>query len=143
VLAVPILAWILLEDMPQSAALFRAWPNATAISAQMPALLARHPGTYLTSTDLYQVLGYYDDGRAHWSQWDSDLHFSIPGKAPGPASDWFAIQSHYFSLIIIDTRRNTITGADESVIADLSRAGGYHLVASTGEFKAWSSVEGS
>jgi 4-amino-4-deoxy-L-arabinose transferase-like glycosyltransferase len=143
VLAVPILAWMLLEDMPQSSALFRDWPNTAPITAQLPALLAKHPGTCLTSTDLYQVLGYYDGGRAQWSEWASDLHFSIPGKAPGPASDLLAIQSHRFSLIIIDTKRNTITGADESVIADLNRAGGYRLVSSTGEFKAWASVEGS
>jgi 4-amino-4-deoxy-L-arabinose transferase-like glycosyltransferase len=143
VVAIPVLAWTLLMGMPQASALFRVWPNATPVTAQLPRLVAQHPGRYLTSADLYQVLGYYEGGQVPWTRWSSDLHFRVPGMAPGPSSDRMAVQSRYFSLIIIATQPDTVTGTDKAVIADLTRAGGYRLVASAAGFNAWAPEEGS
>jgi hypothetical protein len=141
--AIPIVAGTLLMSIPQATALFTGWQNTSPVVASLPRLLARYPGDYLTSADLYQVLGYYDHGRVGWPRWQSDLHLSAPGARQGLASDRVAIKGHYFSLIIIGTQRNTITSTDEAVIADIRQASGYRVVADAGGFEAWTSVEGS
>lgn len=143
VAAIPIVACTLLESIPQATALFSAWTNVSPIAASMPGLIARYPGDYLTSTDLYQVLGYYDQGHVGWSRWQSDLYFSVAGAPPGLASDRTAIKGRYFSLIVIVTRPTTITNTDESVIAYLRQVGGYRVVADTGGIEAWTPVESS
>jgi hypothetical protein len=141
--AIPVIAGTLLMSIPQATALFTGWQNTSPVVASLPQLLARYPGDYLTSADLYQVLGYYDQGRVGWPRWQSDLHLSAPGARPGLASDRVAIRGHYFSLIIIGTQRGTITSTDEAVIADIRQASGYRVVADAGGFEAWTSVEGS
>jgi 4-amino-4-deoxy-L-arabinose transferase-like glycosyltransferase len=143
VVAIPLLAWALLDGIPQSAIMFKKWPDASPISAAMPGLIARHPGKYLTSSYLYQVLGYYERGRTGWSQWQGDLTYHVPGLSPGLASDRVAIESDYFSLVIIATQQSAVTPTDRSLIADMRQAGGYHIVANAGGFQAWAPVEGS
>lgn len=141
VAAIPIAACTLLDGIPQSSALFADWPGTSPVTAVLPRLIARFPGRYLTSTDLYQVLGYYDRGQAGWTQWQSDLYFSLPGSPAGPSSDSIAIEARYFSLVIIATQPATITSTDEAVLADMRTAGGYRVVARAGGFEAWTPVE--
>jgi 4-amino-4-deoxy-L-arabinose transferase-like glycosyltransferase len=143
VAAIPIIAGALLEGIPQATALFSGWPNTSQVSARLPQLIARYPGEYLTSSELYQVLGYYEQGRVGWSQWQSDLHLSVPGMSPGLASDRAAISGHYFSLVIIATQRTTITSTDEALIAYMRQVGGYRVVANAGGFEAWTATEGT
>lgn len=143
VAAIPIVACTLLDSIPQAGALFADWVNTSPITAILPPLIARYPGRYLTSTDLYQVLGYYEQGRTGWTQWQSDLYFSLPGSAAGPASDLVAIRAHYFSLIIIATQRTSVTSTDESVLADMRKLGGYRIVADARGFEAWTPAEES
>jgi hypothetical protein len=143
VAAIPILAVALLDGIPQASNLFAKWPNVSPILPSMPGLYARFPGNYLTSSYLYQVLGYYSRGQTSWAQWQGDLTFSTAGAAPGLASDRIAIKNDYFSLIIIETQRTSITSTDESVLADMRQAGGYRMVASAGGFEAWAPVEES
>ncbi|HEX4831054.1 MAG TPA: hypothetical protein VH478_08185, partial [Trebonia sp.] len=143
VVSIPVLAALLLDGLPQATSLFRVWPNATPIVTALPGLLARHPGRYLTSSDLYQVLGYYDGGRASWPQWQSDLHFQVPGAPAGLASDRAAITSGYFSLVIIGPEGGAGTAVDQAVRADMRRAGGYRLVADADGFEAWTPAAAS
>lgn len=143
VAAIPIIACTLLEGIPQATTLFSAWTNVSPIAASLPRLIARYPGNLLTSADLYQVLGYYDQGQVGWSRWQSDLHLSIGGASPGLASDRVAIKDRYFSLIFIATRPTTITETDESVIACLRQVGGYRVVADTGGIEVWTPMESS
>jgi hypothetical protein len=143
VVAIPLIAWMLLDGIPQSTALFRKWPDTSPISADMPSLVARHPGRYLTSSYLYQVLGYYGRGTTTWPQWQGDLTYHVPGLRAGLASDRVAIRSDYFALVIIETQPSAMTSTDKSLIADLQKAGGYHIVARAGGYEAWAPVEGS
>jgi 4-amino-4-deoxy-L-arabinose transferase-like glycosyltransferase len=143
VVAIPIVAFTVLESIPQATTLFSAWTDVAPITAVLPRLTTRYPGNYLTSTDLYQVLGYYDQGRAGWSQWQSDLYLTAAGAPPGLASDRIAIRDHYFSLVFINTRPTSLTNTDEAVIAYLRQVGGYSVVADTGGIEVWTSVEDS
>lgn len=143
VAAIPIIACTLLDGIPQASALFSGWQNVTPISVNLPQLIARYPGRYLTSTYLYQVLGYYNHGNVPWPQWQGDLTFSANGLHAGLKSDEAAIKGEYFSLIIIANPGERLDETDASVIADLKRAGDYHIVANTDGFEAWAPMERS
>lgn len=137
VVAIPIAACTLLKAIPQDSALFTGWPDVSTVMTSLSPLVAKYPGDYLTSSDLYEVFGYYDRGQVGWTQWKSDLYLKVPEAAPGLASDRVAIKGDYFSLVIIFTRPTAITNTDKELAAYLRRVGGYRMVADTGGFEAW------
>ena len=137
VVAIPIAACALLKTIPQDSALFTGWPNTSTVATILPRLIARYPGDYLSSSDLYEVFGYYDRGQVGWPQWKNDLYLKVPGAAPGLASDRVAIKGDYFSLVIIFTRPTAITNTDKELAAYIRQVDGYRMVADTGGFEVW------
>jgi hypothetical protein len=139
VAAIPIAACTLLLTIPQDSALYiTGWPNVSAFTAGLPRLLEKYPGDYLTGSDFYEVLGYYDKGKVGYTQWHSDLYLKIPGRPEGLASDRDAIKSDYFSLIIVPTtKRTAITSTDKALTAYMRKVGGYRVVENVGGFEAW------
>ena len=140
---IPIAASTLLKTIPQDSTLYTAgWPNVAAFASTLPRLIEQHPGDYLASSDLYQVLGYYDQGRAGYSQWQSVPFLRVPGASKGLASARIAIKDFYFSLVFVPTQRG-VTSADEALVTDMRVAGGYRIVADTGGLEAWAPEAGS
>jgi Dolichyl-phosphate-mannose-protein mannosyltransferase len=138
VMALPIAASTLFGSMGQAVALDRVWPNsAGAISALRSAVRA-HPGHYLAED--YDVEGYYLRAGVPWWRWSSTYYFSYPGAPPGVPSYRAAIDSHYFSLVILDFGDTSAT--DFQITADMRRAGGYYVLERAGRFTIWASRAG-
>jgi 4-amino-4-deoxy-L-arabinose transferase-like glycosyltransferase len=144
VAAIPIVVFTLLKTIPQDSALYTAgWPNVTAFMTSLPRLIDEYPGDYLVGDDVYEVLGYYDQGRVGWMQWQSAPYLKVPGTPKGLASDRIAIKGHYFSIIIVPTQKTTVSSTDRALTTYIREAGGYRVVADRGGFEAWASAAGS
>jgi hypothetical protein len=141
VVSIPIIAAALIGTIPQSTRLYDDWPNVSALSAEFPQLVARHPGVYLSGNAIRLPIGYYSRGRVAWSQWQDDQDFSQPGMPPGLASDRFAIASHEFALVIVDTTASSRDKYDIALLNDIRQSAGYRLVANADGFEAWSPPE--
>ena len=59
-------------------------------------------------------------------------------QLPGAASYQAALNSHFFSLVILDFGDTAAT--DSQITADMRHAGGYHVVARTGRYTVWAAA---
>jgi Dolichyl-phosphate-mannose-protein mannosyltransferase len=135
VMAVPVAASTLFGSMGQAAALYRAWPNAAGAVSALRSAVAAHPGHYLAED--YDVEAYYLRAEVPWPRWSSTYYFSYPTAAPGAPSYRAAIDSHYFSLVILDFGDTAVM--DRQITADMRHAGGYYVLARAGRFTIWAS----
>jgi hypothetical protein len=99
------------------------------------ATIPAHPGHYLAED--YDVEAYYLAAEAPWPRWSSTYYFRYQGAAPGAASYHAAIDSHYFSLVILDF--GDTAAVDTRITADMQQASGYYVLARTGRFTVWAS----
>ena len=92
----------------------------------------------------YNVPAYYLERITSWQRWSGTWYFSYrpPGAARplrGLAAYRAAIDSHYFSLIMLNFRDTALT--DSYITADINRAGGYRVIAkvpsSAGQYTIW------
>jgi 4-amino-4-deoxy-L-arabinose transferase-like glycosyltransferase len=143
VISIPIIASTLLQGMPQASAMFRDWPNMSALAAVMPKVVAQHPGKYLADPDVLQVLGYYGRGQTGWPQWSDDQIYREPGVPPGLPSIRAAISNYTFALIVVSTMRSSSTPVDKAIMADIKQSGGYRIVANAGGYEVWTPAETS
>jgi 4-amino-4-deoxy-L-arabinose transferase-like glycosyltransferase len=135
VMAIPIAASTLFASMGQAAALYKVWPNAADVISVLRSPIHSHPGHYLAED--YDVEAYYLRDEVPWQRWSNTYYFSYPGELAGASSYAAAINSHYFSLVILDFG-DTAT-ADTQITADMRRAGGYYVLARAGRFTVWAS----
>jgi 4-amino-4-deoxy-L-arabinose transferase-like glycosyltransferase len=135
VMALPIAASTLFGSMGQAAALYKVWPNSADAIGVLRSAIEAHPGRYLAED--YDVEAYYLRAGVPWPQWSSTYHFSYPGAAPGAPSYRAAIDSHYFSIVILDFGDTAAT--DRQITADMRRAGDYYVLARAGRFTIWAS----
>ncbi|HSZ94428.1 MAG TPA: hypothetical protein VK822_34180, partial [Acetobacteraceae bacterium] len=137
VMAIPIAASTLFGSMGQAASLYKVWPNAAGVLSILRSAIHAHPGDYLAED--YDVEAYYLRAEVPWQRWSDTYYFSYPGALPGAFSYAAAINSHYFSLVILDFG-DTAT-ADAQITADMRRAGGYYVLAHAGRFTVWASQD--
>ena len=104
-------------------------------SAVLRSAIHSHPGNYLAED--YDVEAYYLRAEVPWQRWSSTYYFSYPGALPGAPSYEAAINSHYFSLVILNFGDTAAT--DSQITADMRHAGGYYVVARAGRFTIWAS----
>jgi len=135
VMAIPIAASTLFGSMGQAASLYKVWPNAAGVISVLRSAIHAHPGYYLAED--YDVEAYYLRAEVPWQRWSDTYYFSYPGALPGASSYAAAINSHYFSLVILGFG-DTAT-ADTQITADMRRAGGYYVLAHAGRFTVWAS----
>jgi hypothetical protein len=133
VMALPIAAFTLFGSMGQAAALYRVWPNAAKAVSVLRSAVRAHPGHYLAED--YDVEAYYLRAEVPWPRWSNTYYFSYQGGPAGATSYQAAIDSHYFSLVILDFGDTAAT--DKQISADMRRAGGYHVLAQAGHFTIW------
>ena len=135
VMALPIAASALFGSVGQASALFRVWPDAGATIGILRSAVRSHPGNYLAED--YDVEAYYLRAEAPWQRWSSLYYFSYQGGRPGAPSYQAAIDAHYFSLVILDF--GDTAGTDAEITADMRDAGGYYVLARSGDFTVWAS----
>jgi hypothetical protein len=135
VMALPIAASTLFGSMGQANGLFKVWPDAGAAVAALRSAIRSHPGHYLAED--YDVEAYYLQAEVSWQRWSSTYYFSYQGGPAGTPSYRAAIDSHYFSLVILDFGDTAAT--DTEIVADMRRAGGYYVLGRTGRFTIWAS----
>ncbi len=135
VMALPIAASTLFGSMGQAAALDKVWANSADAVSVLRSAVRAHPGRYLAED--YDVEAYYLRADAPWPRWSSTYYFSYPGAAPGAPSYRAAIDSHYFSLVILDF--GDTAAIDRQITADMRHAGGYFVLARAGRFTIWAS----
>jgi hypothetical protein len=133
VMALPIAASTLFGSMGQAAALYGVWANSADAVSVLRSAIETHPGRYLAED--YDVEAYYLRADAGWPRWSSTYYFSYPGAAPGAPSYRAAIDSHYFSLVILDF--GDTAAIDRQITADMRHAGGYYVLARAGAFTIW------
>jgi hypothetical protein len=119
--------------MGQAAALYQVWPNAAALVGVLRPQVQSHPGHYLAED--YDVEAYYLRAEVSWPRWSSTYYLNYQGALAGAASYRAAIDSHYFSLVILDFGDTAAT--DIQITADMRHAGGYHIVARAGRYIIW------
>lgn len=137
VMALPIAASTLFGSMGQAASLYAVWPNSADVVNVLRSAIHSHPGNYLAED--YDVEAYYLRADVPWQRWSSTYYFSYPGARPGAPSYEAAINSHYFSLVILDFGDTAAT--DREVAADMRHAGGYYVLTRAGRFTVWASRE--
>ena len=135
VMAIPIAASTLFGSMGQAASLYKVWPNAANVIGVLRSAIHSHPGYYLAED--YDVEAYYLRADVPWQRWSDTYYFSYPGALPGASSYAAAINSHYFSLVILNF--GDTAAADAQITADMRRAGGYYVLAYAGRFTVWAS----
>jgi hypothetical protein len=135
VLALPIVASTLFGSMGQAASLTRVWPDSASLVGILRSAVGSHPGQYLAED--YDVEAYYLRAEVPWPRWSSTYYFSYPGALPGAPSYQAAISSHFFSLVILDFGDTAAT--DNKITADMSRTGGYYVLARVGPYTIWAS----
>jgi 4-amino-4-deoxy-L-arabinose transferase-like glycosyltransferase len=138
VMAIPIAASTLFGSLGQASALFSAWPDSAGVVRVLRSEVATHPGSYLAED--YDVEAYYLRGTVPWQRWTSTYYYRRPGTAPGAASYAAAISRHSFALVILDF--GDTVPADREIAADMTRAGGYRVLARAGRFTVWASQPG-
>jgi 4-amino-4-deoxy-L-arabinose transferase-like glycosyltransferase len=114
----------------QASSFFGEWPNSAQSTAVIRALVASHPGAYLAEN--YNVPAYYLQATVGWQRWSNTWSFTYTRPAShhvlsGAAAYRAAIGDDYFSLVILDFTATAAT--DSQIVADMHRAGAYHLVA--------------
>ena len=135
VMALPILASTLFGSMGQAASLYRVWPNSAGVVGDLNSAVRAHPGNYLAED--YDVEAYYLRTDVPWERWSSTYYFRYLGGLPGASSYEAAINSHYFSLVILSFGDTAAT--DRQITADMRHAGGYYVLARAGRFTIWAS----
>jgi 4-amino-4-deoxy-L-arabinose transferase-like glycosyltransferase len=135
VMALPIVASTLFGSMGQAALLYEVWPHSADVVAVLRPAIHSHPGNYLAED--YDVEAYYLRAEVPWQRWSSTYYFSYPGALPGAPSYEAAINSHYFSLVILNFGDTAAT--DIQIAADMRHTGGYYVVARAGRFTIWAS----
>lgn len=135
VMALPIAASTLFGSMGQATGLFKVWPDAGAAVGALRSAIRSHPGHYLAED--YDVEAYYLQAEVSWQRWSSTYYFSYQDGPTGTPSYRAAIDSHYFSLVILDFGDTAAT--DTGIVADMRRAGGYYVLGRTGRFTIWAS----
>jgi 4-amino-4-deoxy-L-arabinose transferase-like glycosyltransferase len=135
VMALPIAASTLFGSMGQAAALYKVWANSAGAVSILRSAIHAHPGRYLAED--YDVEAYYLRGDVPWQRWSSTYYFSYRGTAPGALSYRAAIDSHYFSLVILDF--GDTAAMDRQITADMRHAGGYYVLARAARFTIWAS----
>ena len=135
VLALPIAAATLFGSLGQAAALFKVWPDSTALISVLRPAVRAHPGPYLAED--YDVEAYYLRGEVPWPRWSDTYYFRYAGAAPGAPSYQAAISGHYFSLVILDFGDTSAT--DAVITAAMHHAGGYYVLARAGSYTIWAS----
>jgi hypothetical protein len=138
VMALPIAASTLFGSMGQAVVMDKAWPNSAGAVSVLRTAIRAHPGHYLVED--YDVEAYYLRADVPWWRWSSTYYFSYPGAPPGAPSYRAAIDGHYFSLVILDF--GDTSAADSQIIADMRRAGGYHVLKRARQFTIWASRAG-
>jgi 4-amino-4-deoxy-L-arabinose transferase-like glycosyltransferase len=137
VMALPIIASTLFGSMGQAASLYHVWPNSAAVVSALREEINSHPGNYLAED--YDVEAYYLRADVPWERWSSTYYFRYLGGLPGAPSYEAAINSHYFSLVILCFGDTAAT--DRQITADMRHAGGYYVLARAGRFTIWASRE--
>ena len=137
VMALPIAASTLFGSMGQAASLYAVWPNSADVVNVLRSAIHSHPGNYLAED--YDVEAYYLRADVPWQRWSSTYYFSYPGARPGAPSYEAAINSHYFSLVILDFGDTAAT--DREIAADMRHAGRYYVLTRAGRFTIWASRE--
>ena len=137
VMALPIAASTLFGSMGQAASLYAVWPNSADVVNVLRSAIHSHPGNYLAED--YDVEAYYLHADVPWQRWSSTYYFSYPGARPGAPSYEAAINSHYFSLVILDFGDTAAT--DREIAADMRHAGRYYVLTRAGRFTIWASRE--
>ena len=135
VMALPIAASTLFGSMGQAASLYKVWPNAAGVVSVLRSAIHSHPGNYLAED--YDVEAYYLRAEVPWQRWSNTYYFSYRGELPGAPSYQTAINSHYFSLVILNFGDTAAT--DVQITADMRQAGGYYVLARAGQFTIWAS----
>jgi len=135
VMALPIAASTLFGSMGQATSLFKVWPNATGVVSTLHSAIRSHPGNYLAED--YDVEAYYLRTAVPWPRWSSTYDFSYGQASPGAPSYQAAINSHYFSLVILDF--GDTAAIDSQITADMRHTGGYDVLARAGQFTIWAS----
>jgi hypothetical protein len=133
VMALPIAASTLFGSIGQADALYRVWPDSAGVISVLESAVRAHPGNFLAED--FDVEAYYLRTEVPWQRWSSTYYFSYPGAGVGPAAYRAAISQHYFSLVILQFGDTAAT--DRQIVADMARAGGYHVLAKTGPFTIW------
>jgi hypothetical protein len=139
VMAIPIVASTLFGSLGQADRLYHAWPDSAAAVSVLRSAVRSYPGNYLAED--YDVEAYYLRGEVSWQHWSNTYYFSYQGNAPGTASYAAAIDGHYFTLVILDFGDTAVV--DREIVADMVRAGGYHVLARAGQFTIWASEPGA
>jgi 4-amino-4-deoxy-L-arabinose transferase-like glycosyltransferase len=137
VMALPIAASTLFGSMGQAASLYKVWPNSADVVSVLASAIRAHPGNYLAED--YDVEAYYLRADVPWQRWSSTYYFSYPGVLPGAPSYAAALNSHYFSLVILNFGDTATT--DRLITADMRHAGGYYVLTRAGRFTVWASRE--
>jgi Dolichyl-phosphate-mannose-protein mannosyltransferase len=135
VMTLPIAASTLFGSMGQAASLYEVWPNSAGVITALRSAIHSHPGSYLAED--YDVEAYYLRAEVPWQRWSNTYYFRYPGALPGAPSYEAAINSHYFSLVILNFGDTAAT--DTQITADIRHAGGYFVVARAGQFTIWAS----
>jgi Dolichyl-phosphate-mannose-protein mannosyltransferase len=135
IMAIPIAASTLFGSIGQAASLYQVWPNAADAISALRTAIHSHPGSYLAED--YDVEAYYLRADVPWQRWSDTYYFNYPGALPGPSSYAAAINSRYFSLVILDFGDTATT--DTQITADMRRAGGYYVLMRAGRFTIWAS----
>jgi hypothetical protein len=138
VMALPIVASTLFGSIGQADALFRVWPDSAGVIGVLDSAVRTHPGNYLAED--FDVEAYYLRTAVPWQRWSSTYYLSYPGAGVGPAAYRAAISQHYFSLVILQFGDTAAT--DRQIVADMKRAGGYHVLKKTGPFTIWAAQVG-
>ena len=135
VMALPIAASTLFSTMGQADAFYHVWANSAKAVSVLRSVIRTHPGRYLAED--YDVEAYYLRADVSWPRWSSTYYFSYPGAAPGAPSYRSALDSHYFSLVILDF--GDTAAIDRQITTDMRHAGGYYVLARAGRFTIWAS----
>lgn len=134
--------------IPLASSFYSSWPNAAAVIAAMQRAVKADPEAPIFAeqgpvADYYLGLGprQLTNNTGGFFYWDAQQGKEVDGTA----AYLEAIRDHYFSVIEVDFSFATRRQVDQQVIAALSRAGGYRLVATipwsdrfgSGRFRIW------
>jgi hypothetical protein len=130
----------------QASNFFQEWFNSTQTTAVLRSLTRTYPGNYLAED--YNVPAYYLENSIPWQRWSQTWYFTYTHPnthrlLSGEAAYQAAIDDGYFSLIILSF--TDTVGVDSKIVADMRRAGTYHVVGAipfqdafgTGQVMVW------
>jgi hypothetical protein len=130
----------------QASNFFQEWSNSTQTTAVLRSLTRTYPGNYLAED--YNVPAYYLENSIPWQRWSQTWYFTYTPPnthqlLSGDAAYQAAIDNGYFSLIVLSF--TDTVGTDAKIVAEMRRAGTYHLVGAipfqdafgTGQVMVW------